>query len=1452
MRNPEQYTFRQIRDAFYTAWEEKESLKSKEEDELLGEEEEEFEGEYYQFKRWEEFMRLRLSMDGKVFNYNAKNQEELAKMQTPDLREQALHEPNWQSMGPSKIRLKDGYTTGVGRVSCIAFHPTEPNTFWVGTPAGGLWKTINNGDTWNCITDNFSANLGIAGIVVHPENPDILFVLTGDGDGGHRPSIGVLFTDDGGATWNTTSLSFGPNDSYGAFKILMKPGDVNTMYVATNKGLYITHDAFNSPPIHKLGNKVIYDIEFKPGDPNYMYLCTNGSFYRSKNGGDKWINITERKDNKDHLPDHNSNTRLAIAVSAEFPKRVYVAYATDTGYAGIFRADNNGQTFFQQTTDVNINLMADNKAGGGNHNQYRYDFTLFSPSYNADILILGGINLWKTLNHGTNWSVLSQWYTENDGGTPYVHADQHFMEMNPLNDRIYSGNDGGIYYSADTGKTWTDISNGLVITQPYQMSDVDHENSAIYFGAQDNGTAKLPLNNSVAIAVGDGDGAATGYKNGIVYMANNVGLARFPAEFAGDPTKKVAIGIPHQDQPIIFYPLTVDPKVNGVIYAGYDSIFKSVNNGDSWNVVPGDNGIGTINRITVSNSVQQQIYVATDADPWNWLVRYDGIGGKYDAGAPMNLNENWPISDICLSTDSSKSDRYVWVSFAGYNQDMKVFRTNDAGQSWIAYGDGLPNIPIICLAYLPGDSNHMVFAGTDDGVFYRDTTMSAWLPYSSGLPHVVINDLVVDTSTNTLYAATFGRGIWKSNLKCNSQLTKAVITGESIMCEGESLTLTADGPCGYDSYLWSNGETTKSIEISSPGTYSVTLSNGSDIKKAFHNLCTHNENAPPCLIWQESLGTSMAFILGSDQCEDGSTILSGIALDPGPFILYPGLTKLDMGGNVLWNKLFNDDSGGFYSVDQTDDGGFIAAGYTTGVNGGVPGYHSSGNIYEQTYDSWILKTDADGNVEWQRAYGGSGWEVAKSIHHTSDGGYIVLGTANSPDGDVTGWHQYIDPNGNSYNGNDLWLLKLDQSGNILWNKCLGGSGNEGVLIHPAYEPDCDIAQTFDGGYVIGGRLGSADGDVSPDVDDTGWLVKVDADGNILWQTSIGNGYYASIQSVLETSAHDIIVSGSYGGPDFTVFKDIVVAKFNATGQKIFETVLECPHSLRPRNLVETNSGKIIVLGRSEEVYGVNGTGHHGGFDFWVAQLNALGGMEWNQYYGGSENDDPYAVTIGSDGAITVGGFSNSSDGDITEFDPAYGYPYGWVINLGAGCPAPIKNFSTTSITNNSAVLQWGARTCVNGYQINYRMAGEEAWTVMEPGIAENQALFDLLPATDYEWRVRSTCQTQNQLSFSEYSPIQQFTTLPVKESNNQVSDFDYYLYPNPTNSGFTMELQSSSEGIGHLQIHSLVGKLVYETNLSVSSGQNIVEIGPVLPGQGLYFVTMMLNDHKLVRKIMRL
>lgn len=405
-----------------------------------------------QFKRWEYAMEgLVDPATGKFPSKTAQQVYEEYLIDNP--QPPSLQSANWLNLGTNSSY--GGYS-GIGRVNCIAFHPTDVNTYWVGTAAGGLWVTNDNGASWTCLTDN-NGVLAVSDIIIPTDyaTSNTIYIATGDKDAWDNNSIGVLKSTNSGLTWNVTGLSFAISDWKMVNRLLLDPADNQTIIAATTNGVYKTTNGGNSWSNQLTANSFI-DMEYKPGDFNTLYGSTqNGEIFVTTNGGTVWTNS---------FIDPNAQ-RIELAVSANQPDWIYALAATNTLY-GVYKSVNSGGAFVQVFDGVTSNLLGYDADGTDTGGQGSYSLSLEVSPFDANNLFVGGVNTWGSVNGGTSWTLLNHWY--GGGGVPSVHCDKHNLKYQS-NGVLFECNDGGIYASTDNGISWTDKTNGLVISQMYKL-----------------------------------------------------------------------------------------------------------------------------------------------------------------------------------------------------------------------------------------------------------------------------------------------------------------------------------------------------------------------------------------------------------------------------------------------------------------------------------------------------------------------------------------------------------------------------------------------------------------------------------------------------------------------------------------------------------------------------------------------------------------------------------------------------------------------------------------------------------------------------------------------------------------------------------------------------------------------------------------------------------------------
>ncbi len=414
------------------------------------------------------------------------------------------------------------------------------------------------------------------------------------------------------------------------------------------------------------------------------------------------------------------------------------------------------------------------------------------------------------------------------------------------------------------------------------------------------------------------------------------------------------------------------------------------------------------------------------------------------------------------------------------------------------------------------------------------------------------------------------------------------------------------------------------------------------------SLILINTNAQQ-IQWTKCLGGSASdFAYSIQQTTDGGYIAAGsTGSNDGDVWGHHGgsdswIIKLNASGDTLFTRsLGGNSSDKANSIQQTSDGGYIIAGYTSSSDGDVWG--SNGEI-----DSWIIKLNANLDTLWTKCLGGSSYEMAHSIQQTTDDGYITAGYTISNDGDVCGNHGY----------EDFWIVKLDAIGDTLWTKCLGGSDPEIAR---------SIQQTIDGGYIAIGFTRSSDGDIwGNHGDNDTWIVKLNASGDTLWTKCLGGGNIDYANSIQQTTDGGYIAAGHTKSSNGDVLGnngafDAWIVKLNVSGDILWTKCLGGSDWDLAYSIQQTSDGGYIVAGETRS-YDGDIWGNHGNYDSWIVKLNASGDTLWTKCLGGSDMDRFQSIQQTSDGGYIAAGYTSSSGGDVLGNHGAQDF---WIVKLDA-------------------------------------------------------------------------------------------------------------------------------------------------------------------------------------------
>lgn len=704
------------------------------------------EGKQYQFGRWHWYWSRHTDENGYIVSPVKKLQEwqswNIAKKANGVALKTTSNQSQWTFQGPDET--PGGYN-GIGRVNVIEFHPTDTNTFWVGSAGGGAWKTSDGGNTWAAVNDYFPV-LGVSDIDFNPLNPSTVYLCTGDRDARDTYSIGILKSHDGGNTWSNTGFQLAITDFRLTNALLINPIDTNSLILATSAGLYTSSDAGSTWKLELAGE--FQKLEYHPTDTSIIYatgLSTTASarqIYRSADGGDSWTRIS-------NFP---SNRRIEIAVTKADVSIVRAVVANNnSGLEGVYESTDTGKTFTQVYTATGTscdgNILATtpraNRCGG----QGWYDLTIAISPIDADETIIGGVNTWVSDDGGRSWDIANQW-TGTLPGVNVVHADKHYHLYHPLRPtELYECNDGGVYKTTDPTNLWTDLSNGLGITQFYRNA-VSNNTPNVIGGAQDNGSIHI-LNGGTYDNLTGGDGMDCQLDptdNDVFYTSIQYGELRRTLN-GGNSFTDIQRNIPGTPEGDWITPFVLHPFDSRTIIAGYNGVYHSSDRGNNWSLIsPTYNS--NIKRIALSARNQDYINILVS----NRIYQTVNYGNSW---MPLPLAPLGTMSDIHIDP---KDQDHIWVTYSGYGSNKVAHYSLSTG--WVTENDSLPNVPVNCIAIDSSDGT--IYLGTDFGVFYRDNDMNYWAEFNNDLPNVEVIDLGINYTTNEIWAATYGRGMWKS------------------------------------------------------------------------------------------------------------------------------------------------------------------------------------------------------------------------------------------------------------------------------------------------------------------------------------------------------------------------------------------------------------------------------------------------------------------------------------------------------------------------------------------------------------------------------------------------------------------------------------------------------------------------------------------------------------------
>ena len=692
----------------------------------------------------------------------------------------------WRFVGPNNLVSADRLYTGPGavngRVNALAYDPTTPGTYYAATASGGLFRTTDSGATFTPLSDSWPT-LETNCIAIDPTNHNTIYVGTGDFDGSGMYPTGIMKTIDGGVSWtNIGKAQFGGCD---VAAIAIDPETPQIVTVAAGYGpngyahLWRSTDGGTTwtsvISVSYIWSSLSYSAKDATGK-RHLYAVgeyNNGAVYRSDDRGATWTKLSPPLTSVNYY-DQNS---LKIAASANDPTKVYLLDGHDQK---IYMGTNLGATW----TNITHNFL-NGQSGDPAYNwsQAEYDAHIECGSRlvgttPTDVIYVGLLDIEQSLTGGASWQSLGGPVWTNNA---LLHTDQHALTLNPNGSgEALIGNDGGIYRLTDNlisnVYSYKALNPIGAATQFYHIAAHPTNPNYLLGGAQDNATAAL-LNNSAAwqdVVGGDGGFCAirdTNTQFGTAeYLYINQTSNAWASSFYISPDTGT-------DNVNFIAPIALDPT-GTYLYAGTNYLYRYTISTGIWDAQLGGTALGdALATIALAPSDPNMIFTGASDGSVYWS--YDAGQDWIQINNTTNALPTRSITSISVSPSVSTS-ALVGVSGTGTAHLWLCSDVSALDPDWVSVSGagvtGLPDIPLNAIARDPFDSAKTWYVATDVGVFGTTNAGASWTNMTAplGLPNVETDDLKAVAGTSTLYAGTYGRGIWAIGL---TQSVLRVISG---------------------------------------------------------------------------------------------------------------------------------------------------------------------------------------------------------------------------------------------------------------------------------------------------------------------------------------------------------------------------------------------------------------------------------------------------------------------------------------------------------------------------------------------------------------------------------------------------------------------------------------------------------------------------------------------------
>lgn len=634
----------------------------------------------------------------------------------------------WESAGPTQLGSQ---YDGIGRIETIAFHPTDPEIFYVGTWGGGIWKTSDAGEHWVPLGDELPL-CSVSSIAVDFVNPQVIYIAAGLNHTG-LPGLGIFKSTDGGLSWNSVSPPSIDVDFTRYNKVIIHPGDHNTVFSCQSDGLWRSNDAGLNWA--KINTQEFQDLQFNPLNSNTVYssfgayASGNPQIFKSLDGATTFSPITS----------FSGEIFLQFALTSADTNFIAVK-TTYLSTIHLYTSSDGGASFQLKP--------AFSSTGGGE--------ICISPA-DTNQLYTGFPFLYNSTDAGVSWNYFN---------AANLHADTRFLSTNPIDPGIiYICNDGGLYTYNEVSNVLKNLSSGLDITMYYDIAVSQLDAVMLVGGSQDNGSKyKNSLGQWQVLNYADGmfsyinpeheQTQYTSTQHGALYRTYDAWVHQNPIW----PTINPVYGA-------FVTPYMLDPNDPQTLFAGYEDVYKSVNEGDDWTIISDLASFGfdsKLHFLEVASANSNVIYVG---NMYYDDFYYTNNGG--DSWDVLNVPGSGTQTYSTIKTHPFDANK-IYLVKDGYEANSKIMMSPDQGVTWVNISYNLPNAPALSLLIdkFSDPANLDMYIGTAVGVFHKRELDESWEYLGIGLPNSWVTDLEIRRDFHKLVAATYGHGIWELDISC--------------------------------------------------------------------------------------------------------------------------------------------------------------------------------------------------------------------------------------------------------------------------------------------------------------------------------------------------------------------------------------------------------------------------------------------------------------------------------------------------------------------------------------------------------------------------------------------------------------------------------------------------------------------------------------------------------------